>query len=41
MSKMKKLSPEEVENLYTALMSEQALAEDWLNKKDEEAWKDL
>jgi len=29
------------EMLYTALMSEQALAESWLSKEDEEAWKDL
>lgn len=29
------------ERMYPALMSEKALAKDWLSKEDEEAWKDL
>jgi len=29
------------ERMFTALASEKVLAKDWLNKEDEEAWKDL
>jgi len=29
------------ENMIPALMSEQALAKDWLTKEEDEAWKDL
>ena len=29
------------ERMFTALSSEKVLAKDWLNKEDEEAWKDL
>ena len=29
------------EKLFPALMSEKALAKDWLSKEEEEAWKDL
>ncbi|GEM_PF-6504209 len=36
--KRKKLN---IEKLSSALLSEKLLAEDWLSKEDEEAWKDL
>lgn len=29
------------EKMFTALASEESLAEDWLSKEDEEAWKGL
>ncbi len=29
------------ERMFPALMSEKALAKDWLSKEDEEAWKNL
>ena len=36
-----KLNSSTYEKLMSALLSEKALAEDWLSKEDEEAWKDL
>ena len=37
--KLNKLKEEEKK--FTYLMSEKALAKDWLSEEDEEAWKDL
>lgn len=44
--KQKHLSPNkldmgEINPLETALLSESSLAQDWLNKQEDEAWQDL